>query len=673
MSDQVLWQPTPQRIAESNMTAFEQALTKQINNKHSSVPMTYQQWHTYSTKNPAEFWRFYLRYSGLPVARGEDPNVAVLSDAPMPEVRWFEGATVNYAEAMLYPPAAAGKDISEQTAIMGIHENGTVRRLTYGELRAAVAACAAALQSAGVTQGDRVAAVMGNVPEAVILLCACAAIGAVFSSCSPDFGEQAAVARFGQIQPKLLFAQPSYSYHGRRYDIVPMIKKLAACTAGWENTIFISDGADAENSALPKQQQWQHWLQAGAGAPLSLVPLPFDHPLYILYSSGTTGMPKAIVHRTGGVMLKHHSEHYLHSDIRPGDYVLYYTTCGWMMWNWLVSVLMQAATIVLYEGSPAYPSLDILWQVSARYGITFLGVSARFIQSSRVAAESTNATGVAGNSSTRADLSALRTIASTGSPLSPAGFEWVYQNIREDVHLASISGGTDIVGCFMLGNPNHPVIAGQIQVPAAGVDVAAVDENGEVVYDQPGELISRVPFPSMPLEFWQDEQQQRYRAAYFSHLPGVWWHGDMLTVTRSGGMIVHGRSDATLNPGGVRIGSADIYRPLEQIPEVLDAAAVGKKTEDGDEEIWLLVVLQKGLTLDEELQTKIKTVIRAAASPRHVPRRIVAVAQLPRTRSGKTTELAVGDIVNGRTVNNRAVMANPEALDEIAAAIKTEC
>ena len=663
------------------MRAFERALAAHCKREFAN----YAEWHEYSTAHPGEFWKFYLHYANLPV-QGADAAVPLSGGEELWQKKWFDGAQVNYAQALLHPPAAEGgqhftrplragaerseaggvggaaaaSNLAPQPAIIAIREDGSERHLTYADLRAQVAACAAALTAAGVRKGDRVAAVLGNVPEAVILLAACAAIGAVFSSCSPDFGEHAAAARFAQIKPKLLFAQPAYRYQGNRYDITPMLQKLAAQTVGTaERVIFIPDEEDAIAAALPPAQQWRHWLAQGEGAPLTFAPLPFDHPLYILYSSGTTGLPKAIVHRTGGVMLKHHSEHHLHSDIRPGDAVLYFTTCGWMMWNWLVSALMQAATIFLYEGSPAQPGLEVLWQLAERHRLTFFGTSARFIQSCKSAGISPRRV---------ADLSALRTIASTGSPLSPAGFEWVYEEVKADVHLASISGGTDIVGCFMLGNPTLPVHAGQIQVPAAGVDVAAFGADGKPQQGEVGELVSRVPFPSMPLKFWGDDAHEKYRAAYFSHYPGVWRHGDLITIADGGGIIVHGRSDATLNPGGVRIGSADITRPLEQIPAIADAAAIGKKTAEQDEEIWLFVVLNGAAELDDALQRQIKDAIRTAASPRHVPRRIFRVSQLPRTRSGKTTELAIADVINGREVTNRSVMANPEALEEVAAA-----
>jgi acetoacetyl-CoA synthetase len=624
------------------MHAFQQAVAERFGREFPD----YLALHRWSVESTETFWQVYAEWARIPFA---SPAVRVKSDEPMPLTKWFEGATLNYAEALLYPTEAVSP---ERTAIIAVDERGVERRLSYRALREEVARCAAALRRDGVGEGDRVAALTANIPEAVVLLLACASLGAVFSSCSPDFGFEAAYARFGQIAPKLLFASPGYIYNAKRFEILDTAKRLAREIESYPNLVLLPDPEAADVGGL----HWEVWLERETA--FSATPLPFDHPLYILYSSGTTGLPKAMVHRAGGVLLAHHREHRLHGDIRPGDVVMYFTTCGWMMWNWLVSVLAQGATIVLYEGSPSHPTLARLWQLAAELGVTHFGTSARFIHSCKAADISLGAL----------DLTALRTIFSTGSPLSPAGFAWVYERVKADVHLASISGGTDIVSCFMGGVPTLPVYAGQIQGPGLGVDLAVFDETGKPVEQGPGELVCLQPLPSMPLGFWNDPDFTRYREAYFSVYPGVWRHGDLIEVTPQGGIVVYGRSDATLNPGGVRIGTAEIYRPLEHLPEVVEALAVGKR-QDGDEEIWLFVVLAAGVALDEALIGRIKQAIREGASPRHVPKRVFQVSQLPRTRSGKATEIAVAKLVNGQAVPNREVMANPEALDEIARAI----
>jgi acetoacetyl-CoA synthetase len=604
--------------------------------------------HAWSIARPAEFWAFCLAESGLPVSAAS----CVMSADPMPHTRWFEGATLNYAQALLESPHWSAADA---TAIVAINEGGRERALTLAMLRREVSRTVAALRRDGIAGGDRVAAFVSNVPEAVILLLACAAIGAVFSSCSPDFGVDAAYARFHQIAPKLLVASDGYVYNGKFFDTRPVVQELATRLPDAPHVVMIPGDDRIHGSGSSGWTAWNDWLPASA-EDLTFEALPFDHPLYVLYSSGTTGLPKAIVHRAGGALLTHHKEERLHSDIGPGDRVLYFTTCGWMMWNWLVSALAQGAAIVLFDGSPAHPSLEPFWRMVDCLGITHFGTSARFIHGCKAAKLSPRSF---------AAFDSLRAVLSTGSPLSAAGFEWVYAAVRTDVHLASISGGTDIVGCFMLGVPTEPVYAGQIQAPGLGVDLAAFDSAGRPVLGDPGELVCRTPLPSMPLRFWNDPDDARYRDAYFSVFPNVWRHGDLIEITPERGIIVYGRSDATLNPGGVRIGTAEIYRPLDAIPEIVDALAVGKRVDD-DEAIWLFVVLQTGVALDAALERRIVHTIRANESPRHVPRRVFQVSQLPRTRSGKAMEIAVSRLVNGQPVPKREVIANPEALDEIA-------
>jgi acetoacetyl-CoA synthetase len=637
-----LWTPSPERAAATHLAAFMRLASAAAGRAFDD----YWALHRWSIAEPEAFWQTLLRASGLPQA---GHAAAARDAAPMPATRWFDGVTLNYAAALL-----AGRGAPDDApAIVATSEAADDRVISRGALRLAVARAAAALARDGVGCGDTVAAFVANVPEAVVLHLACAARGAIFSSCSPDFGADAAYARFHQIAPKLLLASSSYPYNGKRFDTGTVIADLVARLPGPPRLVVLGDAAAGLDGVA-----WTDWLPA-AGPPLVPVQLPFDHPLAVLYSSGTTGLPKALVHRAGGVLLTHHKELRLHGDVGPGDRLLYFTTCGWMMWNWLVSALAEGATIVLYDGSPSHPTLDVLWQAVERLEVTHFGTSARFIHGCRAA-------GLAPARTHR--LARLRTVFSTGSPLARTGFEWIYRDVKADVHLASISGGTDIVGCFMLGVPTEPVYAGEIQGPGLGVDLAAFDDDGQPVVAKPGELVCRQPLPSMPLHFWGDTDGARYHAAYFERFPGVWRHGDLVEITPQRGIVVYGRSDATLNPGGVRIGTAEIYRPLETMPEIVEGLAVGKR-EDDDEVIWLFVVLRAGLTLDDALVARIQRTIRTEESPRHVPKRILQVSELPRTRSGKSMEIAVTQLVNGRPVPNRMVVANPASLDEIEAAV----
>jgi acetoacetyl-CoA synthetase len=641
-----LWRPSPERIARAEMTRFRRFVEQHYGR---SLP-AYAALHAWSIEDIARFWRDYAAFTEI---RFETPPQWIVSDDPMPHTRWFEGATLNYAQALLEP---VSQPSASSPAIVAADETGHERQLSWADLRREVARTAAALRREGIGRGDRVAAYISNVPEAVILLLACASTGAVFSSSSPDFGIDAAFARFHQIEPTLIVASDGYVYGGKRHETLSVVQELATRIRPPAGIVLLPR---PDERPRPGWTSWEDWLAQDTGAP-AFEPLPFDHPLYVLYSSGTTGLPKAIVHRTGGVLLTHDKELRLHSDVKPGDVLFYFTTCGWMMWNWLVSALAQEATIVLFEGSPSYPSLEPLWRLADRIGITHFGTSARFIHACKAAGL---------RPADIARLDTVRTVLSTGSPLSMSGFEWVYEAVKRDVHLASVSGGTDIVGCFMLGVPTEPVYAGQIQGPGLAIDLACYGDAGRPVVGQPGELVCRQPSPSMPLMFWNDPGFARYRAAYFEQFPGVWRHGDLIEITGENGIIVYGRSDATLNPGGVRIGTAEIYRPLEGITQVVEALAAGKK-ENEDEVVWLFVVLQPGVTLDAQLTEQIRAEIRAKASPRHVPKQIFQVSQLPRTRSGKTMEIAVARVINGGDVPNLEAMANPEALDEIGHAVK---
>jgi len=638
---QPLW--TPSQPENTAMYQFRQRMVARFGEQLAD----YAALHAWSVADIGRFWKAYIEDVHLPI----DTSGTVLT-GEMPNVRWFPEARFNYAQVLLEPPHTP----DDATAIIALDEHGRERHYSYAQVRQQVAKTQKALQKAGVSQGDRVAAYVANVPEAVIAMLACASLGAIYSSCSPDFGGSAALARFGQIEPKVLLASDGYWYNGKHFSTRSAVEDLHSNIGSVQ--VLVSIPHDETPTDTPSGAVlWQNWLEP-ATTP-TYMPLPFDQPLYILYSSGTTGLPKAIVHRAGGALLKQHIEHKLHSDVRPGDVVFYFTTCGWMMWNWLVSGLAQGASIVLFDGSPSYPSLETLWQHAERLGFTFFGTSARFIHSCQ-------AQGMLPKDFT--DLSKLRTLASTGSPLSPAGFAWVYDAVKSDVHLASISGGTDIVGCFMLGNPELPVYSGQIQSPALGVDLVSYSDDGEPLLGEPGELVCRQPLPSMPLKFWNDPDRTRYVDAYFSHFAGAWRHGDLIEITPQQGVVVYGRSDATLNPGGVRIGTAEIYRPLEAIDAILEAAAVGKR-DDGDEVIWLFVVLRDGHTVDEALERTIKHTLRSKASPRHVPKRIVQVSALPHTRSGKMMEIAIARLINGQSVPNKQVMVNPESLEAIAAAI----
>ncbi|MGH9161135.1 MAG: acetoacetate--CoA ligase [Vicinamibacteraceae bacterium] len=641
-----LWTPSPERIAQAEMTRFRRFVER----RHGRSLPSYAALHAWSIEDIARFWREYAAFTAIRFATSPQ---RITSGDPMPHTRWFEGATLNYAQALLEP---ASQPPASSVAIVATDETGHARQLSWADVRREVARAAAALRREGIGRGDRVAAYISNVPEAVILLLACASIGAVFSASSPDFGIDAAFARFHQIEPTLIVASDGYMYGGKRHETLPVVQELAGRISPPGGVVLLPRPDERPRAGW---RAWEAWLAPDAGAP-TFEPLPFDHPLYVLYSSGTTGLPKAIVHRTGGVLLTHDKELRLHSDVKPGDVLFYFTTCGWMMWNWLVSALAQGATIVLFEGSPSYPSLEPLWKLADRIGITHFGTSARFIHTCKAA-------GLRPGEIARLD--SVRTVLSTGSPLSASGFEWVYEAVKRDVHLASVSGGTDIVGCFMLGVPIEPVYAGQIQGPGLAIDLACYDEAGRPLVGQAGELVCRQPSPSMPLMFWNDPGFARYKAAYFEQFPGVWRHGDLIEITRENGIVVYGRSDATLNPGGVRIGTAEIYRPLEGIPQVVEALAAGKKDDD-DEVVWLFVVLQPGVTLDAQLTERIRAAIRTKASPRHAPKRIFQVSQLPRTRSGKTMEIAVARSINGHAVPNLEAMANPEALDEIGRAVK---
>jgi acetoacetyl-CoA synthetase len=602
--------------------------------------------HRWSVGAPEEFWPALSDFAGV---RYAEPYASILTAGNhMAEARWFEGATLNFAENLLRPGHVG-------TALIATDERGRRTELDRSELRARVAAVARAFQSCGVEPGDRVAALMPNCAETVIAMLAAASIGAVFTSCSPDFGARGVLERFAQIAPKVLVASDGHFYAGKRIDGLAKVAQVASQLPSLARVIIVGYcDARPEVSRIPQAVRWDDLVGAHAGAAFAPQPQPFAHPLYILYSSGTTGAPKCIVHGAGGTLLQHQKEHLLHCDIGPGDVVFYFTTCGWMMWHWLVSGLATGATLLLYDGSPLHPDAEALWRLAARESVTHFGTSAKYL----AAIEKSGCVPREG-----ASLDALRVVLSTGSPLAPSSFDYVYESIHADVQLASISGGTDIVSCFALGNPLWPVYRGELQCRGLGMDVHVFDEAGRSVRGIKGELVCCSPFPSMPLGFWNDPDGRKYRAAYFERFPGVWCHGDYAELTPHDGMIIYGRSDAVLNPGGVRIGTAEIYRIVEQIEGIAECVAVEQRIA-GDTRIVLFVKTSPGRRLDDALAEAIKAALKRDASPRHVPAKILEVRDIPRTLSGKISEIAVRDAIHGLDAANRDALANPESLDE---------
>ena len=648
--NQPLWSPGDARKAETNLARFLEWASSSVGRPLND----FRALHAASIADPEWFWSALWDYSGIVGDKGAAPY---LVDADkMPGARFFPEARLNFAENVL-------NRLPDGQALVFWGEDKVKRRMSSAELKTQVAQVQAMLRDAGVKAGDRVAAILPNMPEAIVSVLGTAAEGAVWSSCSPDFGVQGVLDRFGQIEPKVLIACDGYHYNGKAIDLSDRLAQITARLPSVQKVVIVPYIGEAKetvqglNMSLVRQDRLaQTWADAvlsrDAGAP-AFAQLPFAHPLYILFSSGTTGVPKCIVHSAGGTLLKHVSEGALHSDIRPGDRVFYFTTLGWMMWNWLVTCLGSGATLLLYDGSPFHPSGRILWDYAAEEGCTHFGTSAKYIDALKKSGLEPR---------TSHDLPSLRALLSTGSPLAPESFDFVYDHIKPDVHLASISGGTDIVGCFVLGIPTEPVWRGEIQGPALGLAVDVFDETGRPLTRGKGELVCTRPFPSMPIQFWNDPDGKKYAGAYFSRFENVWHHGDFAEWTPNGGMIIHGRSDATLNPGGVRIGTAEIYRQVEMLPEVQESIVIGQDW-DGDVRVVLFVVLKPGLALDNALVDRIRTQVRTGASPRHVPAKVVQVADIPRTKSGKITELAVRDIIHGREVKNKEALANPEALD----------
>ena len=634
-----LWQPTEARINQSNMERFQRAVAQQTGLPISDYESLYQ----WSVGHPEAFWASLWQHTEL---RASKPFDRVLNNAAQfPGASWFEGARLNFAENLL-------RVRNNKVALISRLENGQRSSITYLELYQQVAQCAAAMRAMGVVCGDRVAGFMPNISQTVVAMLAATSIGAIWSSCSPDFGINGVMDRFGQIKPKLLFGCNGYFYNGKIIDSTATLAQICDNIDSIEQLVVVPM-VDLNNSPPNGSLLYEDFLITDNTPELIFEQLPFDHPLYIMYSSGTTGVPKCIVHGAGGTLLQHLKEHRLHVNLKPEDVLFFYTTCGWMMWNWLVSGLASESTLVLYDGSPFYPQPQSLLDMAQEEQVSVFGTSAKYIAALQKA-------GVKPRQSHQ--LPALHTILSTGSPLSHESFRYVYSDVKADVCLASISGGTDILSCFVLGHPCLPVWEGEIQCRGLGMAVDIWNDSGESVVGEKGELVCTKPFPNAPIYFWNDEHNNKYLNAYFDLYPGVWAQGDYGEITHNGGMIIHGRSDAVLNPGGVRIGTAEIYRQVEKIDDIVDSICIGQDWQD-DVRVVLFVVLKSGITLTPALEKTIRTTVRQETTPRHVPAKIVAVADIPRTISGKIVELAVRKVVHNETVTNTDALANPEALD----------
>ncbi len=645
-----MWTPSQARVEASNLTRF----MAEVKADWGVDCRDYEALHHWSVTELEQFWSSVWRFCGV---IGELNATPVLVDGgKMPGAQFFPEARINFAENLL-------RRRGPGDAMVFWGEDQVKRRVSHDELHDSVARLAAALKALGVGPGDRVAGFMPNLPETVMATLAVASLGAIWSSCSPDFGVQGVLDRFGQIEPKVLFCPDGYFYNGKRHDSLGRVAEFAGQLPSLLRIVVVPyTQGQPDISALDKAQLLPDVLAAHPAEDIAYEPMPFNAPLYIMYSSGTTGKPKCIVHGAGGTLLKHLEEHQLQCDVKPGDRVFYFTTCGWMMWNWLISGLASEATLLLYDGSPFAPDGNILFDFLAAERGTLFGTSAKYI----------DALGNAGlDPKASHDLASVRTLASTGSPLMPEGFDYVYEHIKGDLCLSSIAGGTDIIGCFVGGNPNGPVWRGEIQARCLGMAVEAYDGDGKPLRGEKGELVCEKPFPSMPVSFWNDPGDARYRAAYFETYPNIWWHGDFVELTERGGMIIYGRSDATLNPGGVRIGTAEIYRQVEQLEEVEEGIVVGQDWQ-GDVRVVLFVKLAAGVDLDEALIDRIRRRIREGCTPRHVPAKVLEVADIPRTKSGKIVELAVRDVVHGREVKNKEALANPEALEFYAGRAELE-
>ncbi|VXC23546.1 Acetoacetyl-coenzyme A synthetase [Pseudomonas sp. 8AS] len=639
---QSLWAPSADRIAATRMDAFRRF----VNQRHALQLADYPALHAWSVDQREAFWQAIVDF--FDIRFGAQPECVLREGTAMPSAHWFPGATLNFAEHLLRRRDA-------HPALVAIGEDGSREQLSYAELAAHVAGLQKSLRAAGVGVGDRVAAFMPNTWQTVVGMLATASLGATWSSCSPDFGTQGVIDRFGQIEPKVLIAAAGYRYAGKNLDLTGKLNEILDRLPSLKQLVVVPysrpEARPTDYKSVARISLWQDFYQPGGE--LEFTPVAFEQPLYILYSSGTTGVPKCIVHGVGGTLLQHVKELGLHTDLTADDTLFYYTTCGWMMWNWLVSGLALGATLVLFDGSPFHPGAERLIDLIDAENISLFGTSAKYLAALEKAGAKPGQTH---------QLSRLKAILSTGSPLAHESFEYVYRDIKRDVCLSSISGGTDIVSCFALGNPVLPVWRGELQCKGLGMDVQVWNDAGQAVIGEKGELICARHFPSMPVGFWNDPQGEKFQAAYFATFPGIWAHGDYAEITEHGGLVIHGRSDAVLNPGGVRIGTAEIYRQVEKVEEVLESIAIGQDW-DGDVRVVLFVRLREGVALTEELQTQIRQVIRANTTTRHVPAKIIAVADIPRTISGKIVELAVRNVVHGKPVKNTDALANPQALE----------
>lgn len=635
-----LWTPSEQQIEHTQMYQFMQNVSQQHNLKLDN----YADLHAWSVEQPDVFWQTI--WDDNEVISHSAPTATWTPSADVKQVEWFPGSTLNFAENML-------RYRDDRDAILFYNEKKQRRSYTYAELYTAVAQFAAGLKQAGIKQGDIVAGFMPNIPETTIAMLATTSLGAIWTSCSPDFGQQGVLDRFAQVKPSLLLTADGYYYNGKTLSSLERVNSFKNALGDVKQTVVVPYiEAEPDISILEGAKLWGEFIDPAA-TEIEFTPVPFNAPLYIMYSSGTTGQPKCIVHGVGGTLLQHLKEHKLHTDIRREDLLFYYTTCGWMMWNWLMSGLASGCTIMLFDGAPLSPRADYLWEVAEKEGITVFGTSAKYLS----AIEKVNV-----KPAEKYNLSKLRAVLSTGSPLSHESFEYVYRDIHPDILLASISGGTDILSCFSLGCPIRPVYTGELQCKGLGMAVSIYGDEGESLDSGKGELVCEKAFPSMPIGFWNDPEGEKYHSAYFADYENIWAHGDYAERTAQDGIIIHGRSDAVLNPGGVRIGTAEIYRQVEKVEEVMESICIGQPWKD-DMRVILFVVLKEGLELNDELKDKIKQVIRANTTPRHVPAKIIQVADIPRTISGKIVEVAVRQMVLGQTVKNRDALANPDALD----------